>query len=363
MIYFDVTKIRRAGHPSGLNRVSARLRDELGAAITPTYWDEGFRESKGWKKIRFSPEDWLVTGELFSEEERPGIGEFLRARPCRTAAIYYDAIPLKFPHITWPRSVARHPHYLSLLASFDRVLAISKASAAELREYWHWQGRVARATVGTIELGADFSRRPRTARSTPPPPALLCLGILEPRKNQIFLLEVCEELWREGLKFDLHLVGRVNPHFENRLPFNLHLLKGMTSHQGNPLITRIKALRKAGRPVTHHEGMDDVALLRLYAATRATIFPTIAEGCGLPVIESLWQGVPCLCSDLSVLRENADGGGCWPVTVNDLAAWTAALRRMLTDDTAWLALAAEAAARPLPTWADTARQLRAELSK
>ena len=42
MIYFDVTKAGRSGHRSGLLRVSARLRESLGAAATGVLWDEGW---------------------------------------------------------------------------------------------------------------------------------------------------------------------------------------------------------------------------------------------------------------------------------------------------------------------------------
>ncbi len=351
MIYFDVTKTGRAGHASGINRVSARLRDELGAAVVPVEWHAWrarWRTVGDHRPVTWRADDWLLTGELFNEAERPGFDEFLRRRPCRLAAIYYDAIPLRFPRITWPQSVARHPHYLTMLAEFDRVVAISRASEAELTEFWRWQGQTPRARVTSFTLGADFSRRPRETESASvravQATALLCVGILEPRKNQMLLFDVCEALWREGLKFELHLVGRVNPHF------------------GRPVVARAKALRKEGRPVTHHEGADDSTVRRLYVTARTAVFPTLAEGCGLPVIESLWQGVPCVCSDLPVLRENSDGGGCVSVPVNDPAAWTVALRRVLTDDSAWRKLAAEAVSRPLPTWAESAQQLRAALA-
>ena len=346
MIYHDATKTGRAGHASGLNRVSARLRDELGADAVPVEWHAwrgAWRTAGAHVPVAWRADDWLLTGELFSEAERPGITAFIRERPARLAAIFHDAIPLRFPQITWPQSVARHPEYMTLLAEFDQVLAVSEASRRELLEFWRWQDRPVRTKANLLALGADFSRCPRTRAAVPPAPGLLCVGILEPRKNQILLMEACEALWGEGLKFELHLVGRVNPHF------------------GRPVAARARALRKAGRPLTHHEGVDDAALLQLYAAARATAFPTIAEGCGLPVIESLWQGVPCVCSDLPVLRENADGGGCLPVRVNDTTAWADALRGVLGDDAVWRALAADAATRTLPTWAGTAQQLRTAL--
>ena len=174
---------------------------------------------------------------------------------------------------------------------------------------------------------------------------MMSVGILEPRKNQAFLLEVCEALWSEGLAFELHLVGRVNPHF------------------GKPVAQRIAELRKRGRRVTHHEGAGDETLLALYREARATVFPTIAEGCGLPVLESLWLGVPCVCSDLPVLRENAHGGGCEMVTLNDAEAWKRALHRVLTDDVRTSKLRAEAKGRVLPTWGQAAEALRAALDE
>jgi glycosyltransferase involved in cell wall biosynthesis len=106
-----------------------------------------------------------------------------------------------------------------------------------------------------------------------------------------------------------------------------------------------------------HEAADDAVVAQLYATARATIFPTIAEGCGLPLLESLWMGVPCVCSDLPVLRENADAGGCVPVPCNDHAAWQAALRSILADDVRHARLTQEAKSRSLPTWAEAAATL------
>ena len=103
-------------------------------------------------------------------------------------------------------------------------------------------------------------------------------------------------------------------------------------------------------------------LAALYAGARATVFPTIAEGCGLPLLESLWHGVPCICSDLPVLRENADGGGCLPLATNDRAVWSEGIRDLLTDHGFHGRLVSEATSRSLPTWSEGARVLLQELS-
>ncbi|HWA87219.1 MAG TPA: glycosyltransferase [Opitutus sp.] len=333
MIYFDITKAGGARHRSGLTRLSERLRSELGAAATAGAWTEARRHA--------GAGDWLVTAEQFSEDERPGFTEFLQARRCRTAAIFADAIPLKFPQITWPQSVARHPHYMKLLAAFDRVWAISAASRDELLDYWRWLQLARTPPVEVLPLGADFDGTPRvTSRADNGSRALLCVGIVEPRKNQMFLLEVCEELWGEGWRFELHVVGRVNPHF------------------GKPIAARLKAARRKFAGLHFHEAVRDRELATLYARARATVCPTIAEGCGLPLLESLWHGVPCVYSDLPVLHENADGGGCVAAAVNDRAAWKEALRCVLADDSVNARLTAEATTRALPTWADAAGVLR-----
>jgi len=349
MIHFDVTKMGAARHLSGLMRLSARLREELGAAARPVRWDlrrRAWFDAERRQPVVFAADDWLLTAELFSEPERPGFWEFLRRRPCRLAAVFCDAIPLQHPHITWPQSVARHPEYLKMLAAFDRVWAISAASRDALAGFWRWQQAEPRAAPAVLALGADHDRTPRTTAvvAPPAPPRLLCVGILEPRKNQLFLLEACDALWREGLGFELHVVGRANPHF------------------GRPIAQRLAARAKTEPRLHVHAAAPDTALATLYASARATAVPTLAEGYGLPVIESLWRGRPCVCSDLPVLREIA-GGGCLLAAPDDRAAWMAALRTVLTDDAGWRRLADEAVTRPLPTWADTARAVLAALGE
>ena len=345
MIFFDTTKTGSARHRSGLTRVSSRLRAELGESATAATWNPTARRLQPAGGRLPERDDWFLTSELFSELERPGFTSFIESRPMRLAAIFHHAIPLKHPHFTWPQSVARHPGYMKLLARFDRVWAVSHASREELLGFWKWQGLEQAPPVEVLALGADFAATPRvTTRPLPAGARLLCVGILEPRKNQALLLETCEELWAEGLGFELDVVGRINPHF------------------GKPIAARLATLQRRRRAVLRfHPAASDETVRRLYASARASVFPTLAEGCGLPLLESLWLGVPCICSDLPVLRENAGGGGCLTVATHDPAAWKSALRTLLTGDALIARLTAEAAARPLPTWQDAAATVASAL--
>ena len=266
MIFFDTTRTGRRGRRSGLDRVSTRLRESLGAGAQAVVWDEGLRDLRTGNHVSLRPGDSFLSTELFSEEERPGFTAFLASPSCRLAAIFHDAIPLKHPHITWPQSVARHPGYMKLLSLFERVWAVSEASRADLAGFWRWQGIERPPAVDVLALGADFNAAPRvtaprlpTANAQPRPPQLLCLGIIEPRKNQEFLLEVCEDLWSEGLAFKLHVVGRVNPHF------------------GAPIVRRLKILRRTRSEFLHyHEAATDRIVTQLYSQSRASVFATMA---------------------------------------------------------------------------------------
>jgi glycosyltransferase involved in cell wall biosynthesis len=335
MIYLDTTTASSWRHASGLARVSRRLKEELGGSAT----------GAGWPEIGTLPgkSDWILTPELFSEAERPGLTALLERRPCRMAAIYHDAIPIKFPGITWPKSVERHPGYMKLLSRFDRVWAVSRASRDELLGFWRWQGVAAPPPVDVLPLGADWAGTGRSqgaGNGRTKPVRIVSVGILEPRKNQAVLLDACESLRAEGTEMELHLVGRVNPHF------------------GRPIAERVEAMRARWPGLRHHARMDDAALARLVLSSRATAFPSLAEGCGLPLLESLWMGVPCVCSDIAPLLENAAGGGCSVVEGNSVEGWMAGLRRILSDDAFHARLAAEARGRALPTWAGAAKVLR-----
>jgi glycosyltransferase involved in cell wall biosynthesis len=68
----------------------------------------------------------------------------------------------------------------------------------------------------------------------------------------------------------------------------------------------------------------DAEFASLLAGSRALLFPSFAEGYGLPLAEALALGVPALCSDLPALREV---GGAVPDYLDPLdgAAWRRAV--------------------------------------
>lgn len=80
-------------------------------------------------------------------------------------------------------------------------------------------------------------------------------------------------------------------------------------------------------------------LLALLAAARALVFPTLAEGFGLPVVEAMALGTPVLTSNTGALAEVA-GGAALAVDPCDVAAIGEAIRRLDREEALCAGLAA-----------------------
>ena len=255
-------------------------------------------------------------------------------------AIFYDAIGLQYPELTPPGTVARLPAYLRELLQFDGVAAISETSAASLRDYWRWLGVGVTPVVTAIPLAID--ERPAPPGDRPAAraiPRLLCVSTLEGRKNHLALLEACEILWQEGEKFELQLLG---------------LARADTAAAA---LARITALKLAGRPVLFQGSVSEAALHAAYRECAFTIYPSLIEGFGLPVLESLQYGKPCICSGRGALAESTREGGCVALDSVDSANLAAAIRSLLQHPEKLAGLVAAAQARQFKTWPVYAREL------
>ena len=74
----------------------------------------------------------------------------------------------------------------------------------------------------------------------------------------------------------------------------------------------------------------DRRLAELYGVADVLLFPSHAEGFGWPPVEAMACGIPVVTSDLSVLREVADGAALH-AGADDVAGLTAAVTAVLGD--------------------------------
>ena len=303
----------------------------------------------------------LVVPEVFSADTAAVLPELLHNVAGPRVAIFHDAIALKFPELTPTKTVARFPGYLRELLAFDGIAAVSEDSRDSLRDYWRWLGITQPPPVQTIPLGTDSvchvlrDKRPAPSTSSPPfvavadtrrsplsaqpIPTILSVGSLEGRKNHLALLDACEQLWSAGARFELRLIGLAHP------------------QTGRAALTRLRVLQAAGRPLRYDGPATEAALHSAYASCAFTIYPSLIEGFGLPVIESLAHGKPCICSARGALGESARDGGCVALPSVDAAHVAAAVRRLLDTPTELAALAQAARARKFRSWSDYAATL------
>lgn len=120
-------------------------------------------------------------------------------------------------------------------------------------------------------------------------------------------------------------------------------------------------LERSHRPLDVRRAVSDAELDHAYAMASFTVFPSLHEGYGLPVAESLAHGVPVITSDFGSTAEIAADGGALLVDPHDDGALTAAMRTLLTDQQALDRLRDEISGRPERSWRDYADGLWGQL--
>lgn len=267
--------------------------------------------------------------------------------PTRCGVIGFDLVPITSAETSAEGFAAVFALNLAAVAEFDVVAPISRAAATE---YTGW-----RRMLGGAGLPGPHIESVQLPAHAPVPteadlaeardrftiggyPLVLCVGSHEPRKNHLAVLHAAELLWRRGHRFSLTFVGG-------------------NSWNGEAFARRLGELQSAGRPVESVSRLDDRLLWAAYRVAHCSVFPSLNEGFGLPVAESVSAGTPVLASDFGSMREIAADGGVLLVDPRDDHAVADGLERLLTDPALHARLVAEAAAAPESTWADYAEQV------
>lgn len=287
-------------------------------------------------------ERWLLLPETMMETEFQRIRLYARAGRFHIAAIFYDAIPVLRPDLCNDEMRGNHRFYMRGLAECDLVLPISAFSATCLTDFWRTSQTGGGCRVVPNLLPGEFGgsqRNEMPARDPAGEVRILCVSTLEPRKNHRNLIAACLRMRQEHpeLRWSLALVG-------NR-------------YAGACGIADFVQEIAVKDPRIQWLGIvDDETLIRLYREASFTVYPSMIEGFGMPILESMWHGRPCICSREGVMAELAAGGGCLTTDVTDAARLAEALFELSTNDSLRLKLSREAAARAIKTWDDYVRQ-------
>ena len=298
-----------------------------------------------WEGIHLVPE---LVGE---REKTPRLLTLNRYARCEVGYIGFDLVPVTVSNTVHPGMMTLFARNLAAVRYADRVATISHATA---EEYLGWRGmchgRGPRGPqVVPIPLpveartpDADALRKARQLLELPDHPVVLVVGSHEPRKNHLAVVQAAELLWREGLTFTLAMVGAGSWRAE---AYDKTVAERIT----------------AGRPLLSIRGLPDELLWAAYHVAEFTVFPSLHEGFGLPVAESLAAGTPAITSDFGSTREIVAPAGTplggLLVDPRDDHALADAMRLLLTDAPTRERLIAETRSRPQRTWDDYAREL------
>lgn len=267
-----------------------------------------------------------------------------RAQGARVVLLVYDLIPLRHPQFCF----ALVPYIFRLwldrmLPIADAVVCISSATEQDLRLHAS-ESATPLPPTHHFRLGSDPVRdAPRgapvrdelTSFAGGAVPCFAAIGSFEPKKNYGFLVEVFERLWARGETARLLIIGRESAECEA-------LVRRLRRHpqQGTLMLTLFDA--------------TDAEVAYAYAQCRALVFPSLAEGFGLPLVEARTRGSLVIASDLPCFVELADEGvALYPGASGE------ALERLVTEYTHAL----PAGVPPMwPfTWAQSAHQLMGTL--
>jgi len=264
----------------------------------------------------------------------PGFRTWVRTSGVRPIYLVHDLIPITHPEFCREGERVKHEARMrTVLETAKGVIGNSDATLDDLRMFESERTGFPPAIAAL--LGSDALPARESGDPNPGHPTFVIIGTIEARKNHLMLLQV----WR-----------RIVRRFGREAPRLLVIgQRGWECEQVFDLLDRSELLHGS---VTEIDRCDDETLAAHLSQSRALLFPSLAEGYGLPLVEALRAGVPVIASDQPVFREIA---GNIPDYLDplDAPAW----ERAILDYAASRSSAREAQLERLegfraPSWSD-----------
>ncbi|GGF63744.1 hypothetical protein GCM10007301_24420 [Azorhizobium oxalatiphilum] len=241
----------------------------------------------------------------------PFIGLFrkLSSQGVTFSVLINDIIPIERPDLVGDAYATSFEEWLGTVVQTADVIFVSTPFVRDQILRWAALARLeSKAVLELVTYGqraleprsdALMTRGPRAAKVSTDG-FVLCVGTIDRRKNQLFLCRI----WHE-------LVARLGAERVPQLVLAGRDDLGLAGQ--DPALAELFASGK----ILVAEGLSDAEVAGLYGACLFSAFPSISEGYGLPVAESLLYGKLCLASDLPVVRAHA-GDLIWYFPPDDL---------------------------------------------
>lgn len=245
----------------------------------------------------------------------PGFRRWIHAADVRPIYLVHDLIPITHPHFCRAGEAEKHRERMrTVLATASGVIGNSQTTLDELRAFARSEN-LPEPPLLVAPLGVD--PLPSTTKvSQPERPTFVTIGTIEARKNHLLLLEIWSRLV-DRFGFDAPRL----------------LVIGQRGWEADEVFRVLDSSEKLRGHVVELGTCSDEALAGHLASACALLFPSQAEGYGLPLAETLGTGVPVIASDLPAFRELA---GNIPTYLDpeDSNAWEAAIIDYASPDSA-----------------------------
>ena len=271
--------------------------------------------------VDFGPADTLVSLSIWW---RDGPFKVLDAvgPTLRLVGMFYDLFPIRRPSDISDEDLRRRFRSFveNQLRRADALCADSVYVARDVEAYAREAG-IASVPVKAVPLCSELAARvPPTltarlaALGLAPGGFVPMVATFSPRKNHHWAYE----LWR-----------RAHEELGDKLPALVFV--GQRGWDDDDLFKRIERDGALwNRKLFHLDAATDGEVAWLYGNCAFTIFPSLFEGWGLPVSESLSFGKYCLAADNTSLRE-AGAGLAFHADTLDGLAWMAEIRRLASE--------------------------------
>jgi glycosyltransferase involved in cell wall biosynthesis len=211
----------------------------------------------------------------------------------RFALTVYDIIPLLHPEWCHTTVTDHFGDWIdAVLPLCDHVFAISRSTADDLERYAARKGIALRSRVTPFPIGTGFHAAPavtttNSARLPEPGSYVLFVSTIEPRKNHLLLFRVWQRLLQEMPRAAVPTL----------------VFAGRVGWMVDDLMVQLDNCDWLDGKIMLFRHPTDAELEALYRGCRFTLFPSLYEGWGLPVTESLEFGKPCVISSATSLPE------------------------------------------------------------
>ena len=277
--------------------------------------------------------------EVLNGSEMKKQMHFMHSHNIQTAVIFHDAIPILRENLVEEGIAKNHKVYMKELETVDVVIPTADHNAEDLKDYWKANG-LKGTRVEVVDLATEIDSKERNTTQIDSYPEgkkkIVFVSTLEPRKNHIRFLKGFGKLLEE------------HPELNDEVELNL---VGKTYGDNTEIPNFVNEFCEKHPNTKWLGAVDDETLIDLYDTSLFTAYPSEIEGFGMPIVESLWAGKPCLCSDSGSIGELAEKcGGCAATNIMSEDAIAESLYKLLSDEEYYIRLQHEATTCEITTW-------------